>query len=146
MVRHPLRHSLPEQLESINGSDGIGSCTSVSPGVSSRFCDGTSVLNDGITPALPSVVDNSMAWADDLFTMQGTNQIVLSFEVDPTNLNRMELSVFNCPQQGIYAPSVIVYQDSSGFLLERSGGGSFGVLVLANENLPETSCNYLYKT
>ena len=141
-VNQPIRHTLPPELESdLFGSPVNGGCSSTS-GTNNEICDGTSVLNDGILPALIGVNnDPAPQWANELFTMRrsGTSQIVVSFEVPRVNHNRMELTVFNCPQLGIYAPQVIVYPASSlnanANLLER---------IAANMTLPDTSCGYLW--
>ena len=115
------------------GSPVNGGCSSIS-GTNNETCDGTSVLNDGIIPALSGVSNDSASqWAEELFTMRrsGTDQIVVSVEV-PGNLhNRVELTVLNCPQLGIYAPQVIVY------ITEPQ------VSMVANDTLPDVSCGYL---
>ena len=89
--------------------------TSIS-GTGNNICHGTSVLNNGIIPALSGVSqENHSEWAAQLFTMrrQGNERIIVSVEVPPTCLNSVRLTVFNCPQQGIYAPAVNVYSYSS---------------------------------
>ena len=114
-----------------------GGCSSTS-GTNNEICDGTSVLNDGILPALSGVSNNSAShdqWASELFTMRrsGTDQIALSVELPiGCTYNRMELTVFNCPQWGIYAPRVIV----------EIGGLD---IIAANATLPDVSCKYLLK-
>ena len=143
-VSHPVRHSLPQELENLYGSDINGRCTSVS-GANSDICSGTSVLNDGVIPALSGVGDSTSQWAAQLFTMRrsGTNSIVVSFDVQPATYDCVELAVFNCPERGIYAPSVIVYVDTGSFLPERSSDN----LGFQNtiKNLSGTSCDYLLK-
>ena len=63
----------------------------------------------------------------------GTDQIDLSFLLPSGRaLNRVELTVFNCPQWGVYAPQVIV-----GFAVVGN--------IIANETLPDVSCEYLFK-
>ena len=81
-VSRPIRHSLPQELERLYGSDINGKCTSVS-GANSDIFSGTSVLNDGVIPALSGVNDSTSQWAAQLFTMRrsGTDSIVVSFEV-----------------------------------------------------------------
>jgi hypothetical protein len=104
-VSRPIRHSLPPELESgLFGSPVDGGCSSIS-GTNNEICDGTSVLNDGILPALSEVRDDQASqWASELFTMRrsGTDQIAVSVEIPIAPHNRMELTVF------IYAPRVIV--------------------------------------
>ena len=45
--------------------------------------------------------------------------IIVSFEVDGDNHDRMELAVFNCPEMGISVPLVNVYFNNS-FRPDRS--------------------------
>ena len=100
------------------------------------------MLNDGIIPALSGVSDNpSSQWAAQLFTMarSGTEDIIVAFEVEQRNYDRVELAVFNCPERGIYAPQVEVHigrnADLDGSSLQR----------LITQPLPNTSCDYLLK-
>ena len=96
------------------------------------------MLNDGILPALSGVSNDSLSqWANELFTMRrsGTHDIVLSVEVPSDLHNRIELSVFNCPQLGIYAPQVVVYTADSQMT---------NLAMVANASLPDTSCDYLW--
>ena len=118
---------------SVFGSQADGGCTSIS----NNICNGTSVLNDGIIPALSGVSDSqSSQWAAQLFTMtrSGTEDIILTFRVDGVSHDRVELAVFNCPERGIYAPQVRVH-------LANTDGVS--LLLVANQSLTNTSCDYL---
>ena len=95
------------------------------------------MLNDGILPALSGVSsDQASQWANRLFTMRrsGTDDIVLSVESPSDLQDRMELSVFNCPDLGIYAPQVVVYTASQ----------NINLAMVANASLPDTSCDYLW--
>ena len=136
-VTRPISHSLPPELESgLFGSPVNGGCSSTS-GTSNEICDGTSVLNDGILPALSGVSNDSASqWANELFTMRrsGTHeQIVLSLEVPIGHTHdRVELTVFNCPQWGIHTPRIIV---------DITGLGD----IVADATLPDVSCEYLLK-
>ena len=132
----PISHSLPPELESgLFGSPVNGGCSSTS-GTNNDICDGTSVLNDGILPALSGVSSNPASqWASELFTMRRseTDQIVLSVVLPSGRTHdRVELTVFNCPQWGIYVPRVIV---------EIAGVS----IIVANATLPDVSCEYLLK-
>ena len=135
----PIRHTLPPELESgLIGSPVNGGCSSTS-GTNNEICDGTSVLNDGILPALSGVSsDPASQWANELFTMRrsGTDQIVVSVEIPSVSHNQLELTVFNCPQLGIYAPQVLVYIADS---LKND------LSMIANVTLSEVSCDYLWK-
>ena len=78
-------------------------------------CAGISVLNDGIIPALDGISSNeTSSWAIELFTLSGEKgRIILSFEVDSMDYDRMELAVFICPDMGINSSVVNIYFDSS---------------------------------
>ena len=139
-VNRPIRHTLPPELESdLFGSPVNGGCSSIS-GANNEICNGTSVLNDGILPALSGVNMSQSSWTNELFTMRrsGTDQIVVSVEVPSGPHNRMELTVFNCPQLGIYAPQVIVY-------IATSLSANANLQMVANVTLSEVSCEYLWK-
>ena len=143
------RHTLPQnRLESLYGSNKNGSCSLKNNiGIGERVsCDGTSVLNDGIISALDGVSSNlTPKWATELFTLRRptpTARIILSFEVDSDNHDRMELAVFNCPEMGISLPLVDVYFDSS-FRQDRNGTNQpLGNLILQSQ-LMDTSCDHL---
>ena len=74
------------------------------------------MLNDDIIPSLDGISSNeTSSWATELFTLSGgRGRIVLSFEVDSIDHDRMELAVFNCPDMGIdsVTPRVDIYFDS----------------------------------
>ena len=126
------------------GSPVNGGCSSVS-GAKSEICNGTSVLNDDNIPVLSGIQDAPQSsWANNLFTMrrQGTDRIVVSLEV-PIVQNRVELTVFNCPERGIYAPRVAVYTADDVRIVGPQD--SPGLSVIANETLPNISCEYLLK-
>ena len=53
------------------------------------------------------------------------------------------LTVFKCPQQGIYAPAVNVYADSS--LRPEITGSLPANRFITNETLTATSCDHLIK-
>ena len=142
------RHTLPQnRLESLYGSDKNASCSLKNNiGIGERVsCDGTSVLNDGIISALDGVSSNlTSKWATELFTLRRPTpiaRIILSFEVDSDNHDRMELAVFNCPGMEISVPMVNVYFDSS-FRLDRVDNQPLGNLIL-QQQLMSTSCDGL---
>ena len=147
-VSEQVRHGLVMQrAEKLFGSDMTGHCTSIVDGGST--CNGTSVQNDGVVPVLSGVSnDSTSTWAEQLFTMERpesspTSRIFMSFELQDTNHDRIELSVFNCLQFWINAPQVNVYFDSS-FRPPREMDRSFGTLNI-NVSLSDSSCDYLYK-
>ena len=140
-VSRPIRHSLPtEVLQPLFGSQATGRCTSVA----GNICNGTSVLNDGIIPTLRGISTScpESEWANQLFTMRRNLSkdagIVLSFEVEPVNHDRVELVVFNCPEHAIYTPIVKVYIDTS-FNPERLGN------LRTTQVLSSTSCDHLIR-
>ena len=138
-MSQPISHTLPPELESgLFGSPVNGGCSSTS-GTNNEICDGTSVLNDGILPALSGVSNDSQSqWAAKLFTMRrsGTDRIVVSFEFPIASRNRLELAVFNCPQLGIYAPQVSVYVASQ---------TNVDLNMIADMTISQVSCEHLLK-
>ena len=140
-MSRPISHTLPRELESgLFGSPVNGGCSSTS-GTNNEICDGTSVLNDGILPALSGVSNDSQSqWAAQLFTMRrsGTDRIVVSFEfpISSTSCNRLELAVFNCPQLGIYAPQVSVYVATP---------MKIDLTRITDMTISQVSCDHLWK-
>lgn len=111
------------------------------------ICDGTSVLNDGIIPTLGEISsDPQSQWASQLFTMNrtvtdsGVDNITLSFQVERTQHDRMEIAVFNCPQKGIHTPVINVFVDGSFRPLRAPIS-----LFQTSASLQTTSCNHLLK-
>ena len=139
-VRHGL---VPNRAEALFGSSVTGNCTLVSENNGS--CNGTSVVNNGVTPVLGGVTnDTNSTWAEQLFTMMrpGESRILMSFELEDDTHDRIELSVFNCPEFWINAPLADVYFDTS-FRPGRDDRG-FGTFN-TNLSLPNTSCDYMIK-
>ena len=70
----PIRHSLPDaRTVSELGSSEDGNCLQIrrssEPDIHrGSICDGASVLNDGIIPALSEVGNDSSLWAAELLT------------------------------------------------------------------------------
>ena len=91
----PIRHSLADaRTVSEFGSSEDGNCLQIcrssEPDIHrGSICNGTSVLNDGIIPALNNVSNDSISfWAAEVLTLRQVRNvpIVLSFEVN-LNLN-----------------------------------------------------------
>ena len=147
------RHSLPNaRTVSEFGSLEDGNCSSVIHSSTRHFiyrgsiCNGTSVLNDGIIPALSNITSDSLSlWAAQLLTMRQVKslRIVLSFEVENQFYDCMKLVVFNCPENGVNASRINVYRDTS-FRPERQDT-SLGIAIKANHSLSNTSCDHLLK-
>ena len=111
-------HSLPDGLQSVNGSDPRGGCSRISAG--NRVCEeldegGTSDLTDCIIPSLGGFQTN---WTAGLFTVNTSGQSFhIGFEFNgPVNFTRVELDLFNCPEWGIAAQSITVYEYNFGIL------------------------------
>ena len=145
----PIRHSLPDaRTVSKFGSSENGNCLQIRPSSEpdihrGSVCNGTSVLSDGIIPALSEVGNDSSLWAAELLTMRQMNtRIPLSFEVKNDFYDCMELAVFNCPGRDMNASRVNIYRDTS-FRPERQIV-SLGINI-ANYSLSDTSCDYLLK-
>ena len=124
-----------------------GRCTSIS-GDNNNICNGTSVLNDGIIPALSGVSDDPQSqWADQLFTMRrtgdGMGRIILSFEVEPVSHDWVELVVFNCPKLGINTPLINVYSDTI-FRPEKDDKLQLGNLSIS-QPIFGSSCDHLIR-
>ena len=149
----PIRHSLPDaRTVSKFGSSENGNCSQIRHSSEHSdihhggVCDGTSVLNDGIIPALSNVSNDSMSiWAAELLTMKQVRNvpIVLSFEVMNQSYDCMELAVFNCPQMNMNASRLSIYQDNS-FRPGRETDRSLGTNIKTNHSLNNASCDYLY--
>ena len=94
------QHSLPDGLQSVNGSDYSGGCSR--PAARGLICTeldegGTSDLTDCVIPSLGRFQSN---WAAGLFTVNRSGQsfhIVFEFS-RPVNFTRVELDLFNCPE------------------------------------------------
>ena len=153
MVSAPIQHSLPNaRTKPVFGSSENGNCSSLIPGPSitdgihrGSICNGTSVLNDGIIPALSDVSsDSGSLWAAPLLTMEqsSTEQIVLSFEVENQVYNCIELAVFNCPEGGMSASRINIYSDA--IFRPKNVDASLGTNKV-NYSLSNTSCDYLVK-
>jgi len=112
----PIQHTYPcPGLQSVNGSDPTGGCTSTNStllhGIS--LCHlGTSSLVDGSIPTLPPSLVGVNNWATGLFTVNRSRRT--SFEIGfdlniSVCLIQVELELFNCPEWGITAPNITVY-------------------------------------
>ena len=148
-VVQQVRHGLVTQRAvSLFGSSQNGSCTSFVLG-ESTYCNGTSVLNDGVIPVLSGVSnDTNSTWAEHLFTVirLTSSRVLLSFELEDATHDRIELSVFNCPELWINTPKAEVYIDAS-YRPERPGPNpGDGILdTTPRLTLSNTSCDYLIK-
>jgi len=139
----PIRHTYPSPgLQSVNGSDPTGGCTDPTIFHGIGLCSlGNSYLVDGSIPILPPSLVGMNNWAAGLFTVNrnGRSSIEIGFELN-TSICQVELELFNCPEWGIAAPSITVYNwvafparlPSPRVLATRLGG----VTTLNN-----TSCN-----
>jgi len=108
------RHTLPDGLQSVNGSDHNGGCSRVTTGPICTELDegGTSDLTDCVIPSLGGLQG---CWADGLFTVNRSGQS--SFHIGfvfsrPVNFTRVELDLFNCPEWDIAAQTITVYENT----------------------------------
>lgn len=152
-VSVPIRHSLPD-LRTVSkfGSMENGKCSSVIRNSSEHriyrgsICTDTSVLNDGVIPALHNVSsDNNSNWAAELLAMKQIMKlpIVLSFEVENKSYDCVEMAVFNCSEMKMDVFRINIYKDNS-FRPERKND-TLGVKLDANYSLSNTSCSHLWK-
>lgn len=120
---------------SVNGSSQTGNCSSPYTSGDRIICEinnlKQSVLFDGIIPHLD--ISSSNTWASQLFVLQpftssGT-ELFLEWLNGPTNLSRIEMVVFNCPEWGIAVESIRFFSLGSG--------------VVASIAPTATSCNSL---
>ena len=128
------RHTLPDGLQSVNGSHHNGQCAVVAQG---RICVGTSVLTDGNVPSLGGFQGN---WAAGLFTVNRSGQpsILIGFDLGRTvGVTRVELDMFNCPHWGIAAPRITVYTFQT-FPFFHSGAAT---IIGSTTTETTTSCN-----
>ena len=103
----------------MNGSDPTGGCSR--PAVQGIICveldeGGTSDLTDCVIPSLGGFQSN---WAAGLFTVNrsGLSSFHIGFDFSrPVNFTRVELDLFNCPQWGIAAQTITVYEYTLGIL------------------------------
>ena len=115
----PNRHTFPDGLQSVNGSDHSGQCSRVIHGPICGELDvgGKSDLTDHDIPSLGGFQGN---WAAGLFTVNrsGQSSFHIGFEFSrPVNFTRVELDLFNCPEWGIAAQTITVYEYTHGILM-----------------------------
>ena len=121
-LHHPPveQHSLPDGLQSVNGSRLNGGCSRVvAGGLSCGQLDGggTSDLTDCVIPSLGGFQGQ---WAAGLFTVNRSGQSSFHIGFDfsgPVNFTRVELDLFNCPQWGIGAQTITVYEYTVGIII-----------------------------
>ena len=112
------QHSLPDGLQSVNGSDYSGGCSR--PAARGLICveldgGGTSDLTDCVIPSLGRFQSN---WAAGLFTVNRSRQsFYIGFDFNSSvNFTKVELDLFNCPKWGIAAQTITVYEYTYGIL------------------------------
>jgi len=110
-------HTLPDGLQSVNGSYHNGGCSRIVQGLICVELDegGTSDLTDCVIPSLGGFQSN---WATGLFTVNRSRQpfhIAFDFN-NSVNFTKVELDLFNCPEWGIAAQTITVYEYTSGIL------------------------------
>ena len=128
----------------MNGSSSNGGCTNcILPG--GLICgqlneNGTSDLVDRKVPCLGTLQDN---WAAGLFTVNrsGYSSFHIGFELNGTfNVTTVELDLFNCPEWGIAAPSITVYNSTDILSFDREVARTY-YSTLGSTTEAATSCN-----
>ena len=127
----------------MSGSSATGHCSSVNRNEARLICTDptSSVLFDGVIPTLTGL-DGDM-WASQLLTLQTTatrTHVLLDF-TDTPNYNgaisgRLEVVMFNCPENGISASTIRVLTSSS---------PSVNPTPLMAVNIDITSCDSLVR-
>jgi len=111
------RHTLPDGLQSVNGSNYNGGCSRVIGGPICAELDegGTSDLTDCVIPSLEGFQES---WAAGLFTVNNNGQSFhIGFDFSrPVNFTKVELDLFDCPEWGIAAQTITVYEYTLGIL------------------------------
>ena len=105
----------------VNGSSATGHCSSVISTGFTSVCTNpsSSVLFDGVIPTL-SGLDGDM-WASQLLTLNSTGStIVIGFAISISQLVRVEVTMFNCPEWGISVQSISL-RDNDGIVIGSSG-------------------------
>jgi len=109
------QHTLPD----VDGSHHNGGCSR--PAAQGLICveldeGGTSDLTDCVIPSLGGFQSN---WTAGLFTVNRSGQSSFHIGFDfsrPVNFTRVELDLFNCPEWGIAAQTITVYEFTFGIL------------------------------
>jgi hypothetical protein len=130
-----------DETVSVNGSSAVGQCSDVTTGIGNGTlsrCNTptTSVLFDGNIPTLTGL-DGNM-WASQLLTIRAVNAhyTTIFFNTDNRFLGRVELVMFNCPEQGVFLSTIRVLTASS---------PSATASVLGSFNPTITSCDSLVR-
>ena len=138
-------HSLPDGLQSVNGSDPNGGCSRVTGRVCEELDEGgTSDLTDCIIPSLGGFQTN---WAAGLFTVNRNGQSFhIGFEFNgPVNYTRVELDLFNCPEWGIAAQSITVYEYNFRILNFDATAANDLNLALGHTTVNTASCTSIVR-
>jgi len=142
------RHTLPDGLQSVNGSDNNGGCSREIRG-RSRICvelDGVvrSYLIDCVIPSLGGFQGN---WAEELFTVNRSGQSFhIGFEFSrPVNFTRVEIYLFNCPECGIAAQNITVYEYTSGNLNFNAAVARLQNIALGHTVANTISCTFIVR-
>ena len=103
---------------SVNGSSATGHCSSVATGQGSSrgqikcYTPTGSVLFDGNIPTLTGLDGDK--WASQLLTLRGDTPLFFDFTGTPgyAGVERVELTMFNCPEWGISVQQIGLYSRS----------------------------------
>ena len=148
----PIAYTLPDGLQSVNGSSSTGGCqpeSCVMMPISSTTingcdCPGNTPVNgtliDGVIPS----IDTSQrgTWARELFTVNRNAQdpTIIGFQFRAEfDLRGIEIAIFHCPVQGIGITGVKVY---SSFVFPTFISTASSLLVTHNSP-PSDNCESL---
>ena len=149
----PIAYTLPNGLQSVNGSSSTGGCQPEScvmmpisdTGINGCDCPGIAPVNgtliDGV---IPSIDTAQQGWASELFTVNrnGQDSIVIGFQFRANlefDLRGIEIVLFHCPIQGIGVAGINVY---SSFLFPAFISTASSLLV-TRSSPPSDNCQSL---
>jgi hypothetical protein len=148
----PIAYTLPDGLQSVNGSSSTGGCQPencvVRPIGSSTIngcdCPGTGPVNgtliDGVIPSIDRTQHGT--WASELFTVNrnGQDSIMVGFDfLSPFYLRGIEIVLFHCPVLGIGITGVKIY---SSFLFPTFTSAA-SILLVTHSSPPNDNCQSL---
>ncbi|MCG8621170.1 MAG: hypothetical protein MJE68_04075, partial [Proteobacteria bacterium] len=147
----PVAYTLPDGLQSVNGSSSTGGCqpeSCVMMPISSTTingcdCPGSAPVNgtliDGV---IPSIDTTQQGWASELFTVNrnGQDSIMIGFQFSSEfYLREIEIVLFQCPILGLGITGVNIY---SSFLFPAFISTA-STLLVTHSSPPSDNCQLL---
>ena len=154
VVFQHIAYTLPDGLQSVNGSNSTGGCQPgrcvMMPisGTAINGCDCptntpvSGILIDGVIPSID--ITQRGTWANELFTVNrnGQNSFMIGFQFsDPFFLRRVEVVYLDCPIWGIGLSVINVYSSHLFPTFVTAASTNIGMLSLAES--PNQSCTSL---